>query len=69
MIRAMSCTRYDDLYRRWTWFVHNDVEECGFEDTPAVTLYWKMVKHRTLCEVCRDEDLSQEIVPLRVRVL
>ena len=68
MIFAMSCTRYDDLHLHWVWLVHNDVEEPEAEESPAVRLYWKMVKHRMLCEVCREEDLAQGIVPLRIQI-
>jgi hypothetical protein len=64
----MSCTRYDYILRCWTWFVQNGVEEPGAEEGPAVRLYWKMVAHRERCEVCRDEDLANGIVPLRILI-
>jgi hypothetical protein len=49
----MACSLYEELVTKWKQFVFQP-----HEDDDAVLAYWAAVDHRTSCEVCKDENLS-----------
>jgi hypothetical protein len=62
----MACNVYEDLQRRWKSLVNDprrsEARSSDQEEEPAVVAYYEMEVHRLHCDVCRDEDLSQDIL-------
>jgi hypothetical protein len=50
----MACAVYQELITQWRQLISEP-----HEDGPAVAAYWTAIDHRTICEVCRDENLAE----------
>ena len=62
MASDMACWIHEELQSEWRRLVHQTVgSQSGGYDSPTVLLYWRMVEHHTSCEVCRDDEVSQQM--------
>ena len=50
----MACAIYQELITKWRRLIFEPQE-----DDATVAAYWTAIGHRTICEVCRDENLAE----------
>ena len=57
---GMSCWVHEELSNEWKRLVRQQVgaHTSGY-DSPTVLLYWEMIEHRKICEVCRDDEITR----------
>ena len=58
----MSCWIHQELHNEWERMIEQKVgaHSRGY-DSPTVGLYWRIIEHEMVCEVCRNDEAVRKM--------